>query len=103
RLICDRRSRTLHSRGRSGSFYGLAHTPARFQLRSLGPRTPIRDLYLAGQDAATGGVTGAVMGGVLAASAALRRNLFTTVTPIQFYPFFYILYMLAAAFGLSKC
>jgi len=49
-------------------------------LRALGPRTPIRDLYLAGQDAAICGVTGAVTGGILAASAALRRNLFTAVT-----------------------
>jgi len=64
----------------NGEIYGLAHTPARFQLRALGPRTPIRDLYLAGQDAAICGVTGAVTGGILAASAALRRNLFTAVT-----------------------
>jgi all-trans-retinol 13,14-reductase len=33
-----------------GEIYGLAHTPDRFRLRMLGPRTPVRDLYLTGQD-----------------------------------------------------
>lgn len=58
-----------------GEAYGLATTPERFQLRSLGPRTPIRDLYLTGQDVASPGVTGALFGGVLTASAVLGRNL----------------------------
>jgi all-trans-retinol 13,14-reductase len=38
-------------------------------------RTPIHGLYLAGQDAATTGVTGAMMGGVLAAAALEPRVL----------------------------
>jgi all-trans-retinol 13,14-reductase len=63
-----------------GEIYGLAHTPERFRLRALGPRTPIRGLYLTGQDAAICGVTGAVSGGILAASAVLRRNLFNAMT-----------------------
>jgi all-trans-retinol 13,14-reductase len=63
-----------------GEIYGLAHTPERFALRSLGPRTPVRNLYLTGQDAAACGVAGAMTGGILAASAALRRNLFSVVT-----------------------
>jgi all-trans-retinol 13,14-reductase len=62
-----------------GEIYGLAHTPDRFRLRALGPRTPVRGLYLTGQDAAVCGVTGAVSGGILAASAVLRRNLFKAV------------------------
>jgi all-trans-retinol 13,14-reductase len=63
-----------------GEIYGLAHTPERFRLRALGPRTPVRNLYLTGQDAAVLGVTGAVTGGILAASAVLRRNMFSVVT-----------------------
>ena len=59
-----------------GEAYGLAHTPERFRMRSLGPRTPIQGLFLTGQDIATVGVTGAAAGGILAASAVLRRNLF---------------------------
>jgi phytoene dehydrogenase-like protein len=62
-----------------GEIYGLAHTPERFRLRALGPRTPIRGLYLTGQDAAVCGVTCAVSGGILAASAVLWRNLFNAV------------------------
>ncbi|HEY1649158.1 MAG TPA: NAD(P)/FAD-dependent oxidoreductase [Terracidiphilus sp.] len=62
-----------------GEIYGLASTPARYALRSLGARTPVAGLYLAGQDAASLGVAGALFGGVVAASAALRKNLFSTV------------------------
>ena len=71
---------TDHARG---EIYGLAHTPERFQLRSLGTRTPVRGLYLSGQDAAVCGVTGAIAGGILAASAVLRRNMFSVVTKKQ--------------------
>jgi all-trans-retinol 13,14-reductase len=58
-----------------GGSYGLEPTPRRFLSRHLGVRTPIRGLYLAGQDAATTGVTGAMMGGVLAAAAIEPRVL----------------------------
>lgn len=58
-----------------GEIYGLDATPARFKLRCLTPRTPIRNLYLTGQDICSLGVTGAMFGGVLTASAILRRNL----------------------------
>jgi len=58
-----------------GASYGLEATPRRFLSRNLGVRTPIRGLYLAGQDAATTGVTGAMMGGVLAAAAIEPRVL----------------------------
>ena len=61
-----------------GEIYGLAATPARF-ISKLGPRTPVRGLYLAGQDAGTTGVLGALFGGVLAASAVLNRNLIAKI------------------------
>jgi all-trans-retinol 13,14-reductase len=35
-----------------GEIYGIASTPDRFLMRELGARTPIRGLYLTGQDAA---------------------------------------------------
>ncbi len=57
-----------------GQAYGPAPTPERFRARALGPLTPVRNLYLAGADAAVLGVTGALVGGALAASAVLRRN-----------------------------
>lgn len=62
-----------------GEMYGLAHTPRRFEVRCLGPRTPVPNLYLAGQDASMAGVMGAFVGGVLAASTVLHRNLFSTI------------------------
>jgi all-trans-retinol 13,14-reductase len=51
-----------------GELCGLDHTPERFR-RALGPRTPIRGLFLSGQDVALCGVGGAFAGGALAAAA----------------------------------
>lgn len=62
-----------------GEVYGLAHTPERFRARNLGVRTGLRGLYLTGADACLAGVTGAMMGGVLTASAVLGRNLLPVV------------------------
>jgi len=58
-----------------GEMYGLSSTPDRFRLRCLTPKTPIRQLYLTGQDVSCLGVTGALFGGFLTASAILGRNL----------------------------
>ena len=55
----------------AGAIYGYPATPARFTTAWLGPRTPIRNLYLTGSDAATLGIMGAVMGGVATASLLL--------------------------------
>ncbi len=67
---------TLHFTGHpQGAIYGLAATPARFLERRLRPQTSICNLYLTGADACTPGVAGALMGGLLTASAILGRNL----------------------------
>ena len=60
---------------RHGEAYGLSATPERFQTRVLRPKTPIRNLYLTGQDIVTLGVAGAMLGGVVTASYLLRRNI----------------------------
>ncbi len=57
-----------------GEIYGLDHTPERFRLRWLRPRTPVPGLFLTGQDVASVGFGGALMGGVLAASAVLGKD-----------------------------
>jgi all-trans-retinol 13,14-reductase len=57
-----------------GEIYGLDHTPARFRLKWLKPRTPVDGLFLTGQDIVSVGFGGALMGGVLAASAVLGKN-----------------------------
>jgi all-trans-retinol 13,14-reductase len=51
-----------------GEIYGLDHSPARFRMKELRPRTPIKNLYLTGQDIVTVGIGGALMSGVLTAS-----------------------------------
>jgi len=63
-----------------GEIYGLSAVPGRFRVRAIGARTPIRNLYLTGQDVAVTGVTGALFGGVITASLILGRNLMATVS-----------------------
>ncbi|HEX7476531.1 MAG TPA: hypothetical protein VF331_01870, partial [Polyangiales bacterium] len=67
---------TQHFTGHpNGAIYGLGHGPARFDARWLRPQTEIPGLWLTGADVCSCGVTGALMGGVLCASAMLGRNL----------------------------
>ena len=54
---------------REGAFYGLDGTPARMLSDALHPKTPVKGLYLAGQDAASQGIPGALMGGVFGAAS----------------------------------
>ncbi len=56
-----------------GAIYGLEASPRRYLSDSLRARTPVPGLFLTGQDVVTPGVTGAMMGGVLAASAIEPR------------------------------
>ncbi|HEY4645833.1 MAG TPA: NAD(P)/FAD-dependent oxidoreductase [Steroidobacteraceae bacterium] len=58
-----------------GGVYGLEASPRRFLSRNLRASTPVRGLYLSGQDVASTGVTGAMMGGMLAAAALEPRVL----------------------------
>ncbi len=51
-----------------GAIYGLETSPRRFLSNALKPRTPVGGLFLAGQDACTPGITGAMMGGLMAAA-----------------------------------
>ncbi len=62
-----------------GEIYGLDHTPRRFRESRLRPRTALKGLYLTGQDVCTCGVSGALIGGVLCASAVLGRDLMTDI------------------------
>lgn len=51
-----------------GELYGLDHSPLRYRTR-LGARTKLPGLYLTGQDVVSCGVSGALMGGLLTATA----------------------------------
>jgi len=54
---------------RKGAFYGVDVTPERVMCDALHAKTPIPGLYLAGQDVASPGIPGALMGGVLSAAS----------------------------------
>ena len=68
-------STTHFTRAHHGAIYGLEATPRRFMSSQLGTRTPFRGLFMAGGDVATLGVTGAMVGGFLAA-ATIHPTLF---------------------------
>jgi all-trans-retinol 13,14-reductase len=57
-----------------GSFYGLAATPYRLRSSRAGCRTPVKGLFVAGQDAWGSGVVGALAGGLMAANAVLKSR-----------------------------
>jgi all-trans-retinol 13,14-reductase len=62
-----------------GEVYGLDHSPKRFRQRFLQPRTPIKNLYLTGQDIVTAGVAAALFSGVITASALTGKNVIKKV------------------------
>ena len=53
---------------KNGNFYGIPVTPERYKYKWISPKTPIKNLYLTGSDAATLGVVGAMMGGLITTS-----------------------------------
>ena len=61
-----------------GAFYGIPSTPERYR-SPLGPVTPVKGLYLSGQDAGSCGIVGAMMGGVAAACQILGPKGFTEI------------------------
>ena len=52
-----------------GGFYGIETTPRRLLSDALSARTPVPGLFLSGQDVATPGIAGALLGGMLGAAA----------------------------------
>jgi len=66
-----------------GNFMGLAHSPERFRQRWLRADTPIKNLYLTGQDITSDGIVGAMSSGVITASAILQRNLWGDIMKKQ--------------------
>lgn len=70
-LSTDNFCRPIH-----GSIYGLEPTPQRFRTEALRAKSPIPGLYFSGSEVASVGVIGAMMGGVLAATAVAPRAMF---------------------------
>lgn len=63
-----------------GEIYGVAHTPERFRQDFLKPYTPVKNLFLTGQDAMIASIAGGLMGGVLCASAILKKDMLRHIT-----------------------
>eukprot|EP00300_Choanocystis_sp_HF-7_P007869 c15556_g1_i1.p1 GENE.c15556_g1_i1~~c15556_g1_i1.p1 ORF type:complete len:582 (-),score=114.16 c15556_g1_i1:924-2669(-) len=60
-----------------GAVYGLAHTPERYKIDEMVQiATPIKNLYLTGQDLVSCGVVGAMVGGYLTAFAVHKPCIF---------------------------
>lgn len=62
-----------------GGFMGIESSPQRFRQKWLRAQTPIKGLYITGQDLATDGVIGALVGGVLCASAVTGKDLMAQI------------------------
>lgn len=67
---------TSYSRG---EMYGLNHTPQRFALKWLRPQTPVKNLFITGQDVVTNGVAGALFSGMLTTCAIMRKNMLNQI------------------------
>lgn len=58
----------------SGEMYGLSPTPERFAHKFVRVQTPIKNLFLTGQDLICAGVLGALSSSVFTTSVLLKRN-----------------------------
>lgn len=80
-LSTDNFCRPVH-----GSIYGLEPTPARFRTDALRAKSPIPGLYFSGSEVASVGVIGAMMGGVLGATAVAPRAMFKMLRKLSKQP-----------------
>jgi all-trans-retinol 13,14-reductase len=58
-----------------GELYGINHNTQRYDQTLLRPQTPIKNLFLTGQDIVSCGVGGALFSGLITASAITKKNL----------------------------
>jgi all-trans-retinol 13,14-reductase len=62
-----------------GDFMSFAQTPQRFAQRWMRAHSPVDGLFFSGQDVAAAGVSGAMVGAMVACSAVLKRDLFQSL------------------------
>ncbi|MEC8429054.1 MAG: NAD(P)/FAD-dependent oxidoreductase, partial [Pseudomonadota bacterium] len=62
-----------------GNFMGIEASPARFRQKWLSAETPIKGLYLTGQDVTTDGIIGALSAGVITASAIFGEDILSQI------------------------
>ncbi|XP_072343328.1 all-trans-retinol 13,14-reductase-like [Scyliorhinus torazame] len=69
-----------------GEIYGVSHDVSRFApetIASFRAKTPVKNLYLTGQDVFICGFMGAIQGSLICASAVLQRNLYMDINSLQ--------------------
>ena len=57
----------------------MDHSPKRFRQEFLQPKTPIKNLFLTGQDIVTAGVAAALFSGVITSAAITGKNIIKKV------------------------
>ena len=62
-----------------GELYGADHNPVRFRQKWLKPKTPLKGLFMTGQDITTVGLPSALSSGLLTCSVLLKKNLFKSL------------------------
>ena len=62
-----------------GDFLGVESSPQRYQQEWLRSTTPIKNLFLSGQDVTSDGMIGALFGGVICASAILGKDMLSEI------------------------
>lgn len=58
-----------------GEIYGLEHSPDRFASNAIHVKTPIKNLYLTGQDIVSCGVAGALISAVITSTVMTGKNM----------------------------
>ena len=58
-----------------GEIYGAAHTPKRFRQTFLKPYTPVKNLFLTGQDTLIASIAGGLIGSILCTTAILKKDM----------------------------
>lgn len=62
-----------------GEIYGLSATPDRFEHRFLRVKSPVKNLFLTGQDILCAGIMGALSSAVFTASIMLKKNCMNSI------------------------
>ena len=58
-----------------GEIYGLEHSPERFESRAIHVKSPIKNLYLTGQDIVSCGIAGALLSAVVTSTSLTGKNI----------------------------
>ena len=66
---------TIYLGSKKGSSYGIEHNIDKIDYKLLRPQTPIKNLYLTGQDITMNGVAGAMGAGILTSYVLSEYNI----------------------------